>query len=232
MVTVVLTIYKRDYTYPLQLHVLKKEKIVSEILVCDNRKENKGVWERFNIAKKAKNDYVLILDDDIIPGSRWIDLTFKKIVRNPALYSTSGSIIKKMSEPKMCHFGYGDESNDNTWTNIGTALNHVYEDTPADWGIQSWFIKKEWLEYFWRYNPTEDEMICGEDMNLSYQLQKEGIPILVTGIDSNDFSTWGSVSEKYGRHNALWWDNPNDFRNKMYNFFDKQYKKGWVLLNN
>ena len=79
MISVILTKYKRTHLFKEQIRSIKNQSVyVDEILVCDNSVDNKGVWERFNVAKKAKNEFVCIIDDDTIPGSLWIENCFSE----------------------------------------------------------------------------------------------------------------------------------------------------------
>ena len=70
-------------------------------------------------------------------------------------------------------------------------------------------------------------------MNLSFQLQKEGINTYVPPHPLDIQSLWGSLKGiEYGDdENSLWVSNPNNFKNKMYGYFDKQINEGWKLLN-
>jgi hypothetical protein len=70
-------------------------------------------------------------------------------------------------------------------------------------------------------------------MNFSYQLQKRGIPTFVAPHPENDKSLWGSLKGwEYGMDEAsLYENNPDNFRENMFDFFDKQILKGWKLIN-
>ena len=41
-------------------------------LNADLSNYNYGVWARFAYALNARTDYVCVLDDDTIPGNRWL----------------------------------------------------------------------------------------------------------------------------------------------------------------
>ena len=47
----------------------------------------------FEIAKKAKNEFVCIIDDDTIPGSMWIENCFSEFNKKEGLYGTCGYIF-------------------------------------------------------------------------------------------------------------------------------------------
>ena len=99
MISVVLTKYKRTHLFEEQVRSIENQSVhIDEILVCDNTSNNKGVWERFNVAKKAKNEFVCIIDDDTIPGSLWIENCFSEFWKQPGLYGTCGYIFNSSKQ--------------------------------------------------------------------------------------------------------------------------------------
>ena len=74
MITVILTKYKREALFEEQFQSLQRQTLKpSEILICDNTKQNLGVWSRFSLALHAKNEFVCVIDDDTIPGDGWLE---------------------------------------------------------------------------------------------------------------------------------------------------------------
>lgn len=218
MISVVLTKYKRTHLFDEQIKSIKSQSIkVDEILICDNTVTNNGVWERFNIARQAKNEFVCIIDDDTIPGSKWIENCFNEFNKREGIYGTCGYLFnsKKQYENNYKRVG---------WCNPNKKVTQV------DYVVHNWFFKKEWLDFFWRVDNVPHNY--GEDMNLSFQLQKEGIFTYVPPHPSGIPSLWGSLKAiEYGNDkNSLWVSNPDNFKNKMYGYFDKQINEGWELL--
>jgi len=218
MVTVVLTKYKRLHLFEEQLKSIQNQSInVDEILVCDNTVVNKGVWDRFNLAKKATNEFICIVDDDTIPGSRWIENCLNEFNKEPALYGTCGYIFHSSKKYKGNYRRIG-------WVN--SNVNKV----EVDYVVHNWFFKRDWLEYFWRIDSIPFNF--GEDINLSFQLQKEGIKTYVPPHPKNDTSLWGSLKGKqYGDDDkSLWISNPLNFKRNLFDYFSKKVNEGWILL--
>ena len=95
MVTAILTKYKREHLFAEQLQSVVNQSIdVNEVLICDNTKDNKGVWERFKLAKKSKNDFVWVLDDDTIPAKQYLENVLESFEEQEGLYGTRGLIFK------------------------------------------------------------------------------------------------------------------------------------------
>jgi len=218
MVTAVLTKYKREHLFQEQLLSVQNQTIkVDEVLVCDNTIDNKGVWERFKLAKESKNDFVWVLDDDTIPGQEYLKNVLECFNEKEGLYGTRGLIFKS------------EERYFSNYFDIGWASNNE-KITEVDFVTHSWFFKKDWLEYFW--NVKNPPFNYGEDMNFSYQLQKRKIKTYVPPQPISNPSTWGSIKGfEYGDDgNGLWISNPNNFRNNMFDYFDKQIDSGWKLI--
>ena len=94
MVTAILTKYKREHLFSEQLESVVNQSVnVNEVLICDNTTDNKGVWERFKLAKKSKNDFVWVLDDDTIPGKDYLKNVLECFETNEGLYGTCGYLF-------------------------------------------------------------------------------------------------------------------------------------------
>jgi hypothetical protein len=219
MVTAILTKYKRKDFFQEQLLSVQKQTIkVDEILVCDNTIDNKGVWERFKLAKKSKNDFVWVLDDDTIPAEKYLENVLECFDKKEGLYGTRGLLFKSEETYHKNYFDIGWESKNKKITQV-------------DYVTHSWFFKKDWLQYFW--NVKNPPFNYGEDMNFSYQLQKQGIKTYVPPHPKSNPSIWGSTKgREYGDDGrGLWISNPNNFRNNMFDYFYKQIDNGWQLIN-
>jgi glycosyltransferase involved in cell wall biosynthesis len=219
MISVILTKYKRQNLFKEQLDSVKNQSLKPcEVLICDNTINNKGVWERFNTAKQAKGDFVCIMDDDTIPGVDWLQNCYNSFQVKEGVYGTCGYLFNS------------NKQYENNYERIGWC-NPIGKITQVDYVVHNWFFKKEWLKFFWKVDNVPHNY--GEDMNLSFQLQKEGINTYVPPHPLDIQSLWGSLKGiEYGDdENSLWVSNPNNFKNKMYGYFDKQINEGWKLLN-
>lgn len=220
MITVVLTKYKRLEYFEEQVQSIKNQSIsIDEILVCDNSVNNKGVWERFKTAQKARNEFVCIFDDDTIPGTLFLENCFTEFWKKEGLYGTRGQIFHSKTNPYDGADEYG-------WT------GHNKITTEVDYVTHSWFFKKQWLEYFW--NIDDYPFDYGEDMNFSFQLQKQGIKTYCPPHPFGNMSLWGSLrGQEYGNDgNGLytWGKDNSKFIEKMNTHFQKQLNEGWKLI--
>lgn len=219
MITVILTKYKRPHLLENQFISLKNQTLKpDEILVCDNSLQNLGVWARFSMALNAKSDFVCVIDDDTIPGVKWLENCHNQFQIKEGLYGTCGYLFNSNT-------GYKDN-----YKRIGWCQPNE-ETTQVDYVVHNWFFKKEWLRYYWSEIREPEYWLCGEDMNFSYQLQKQGIPTLVPPHPEKDKELWGSLEGwKYGVDEvSLYETNLYNFRETMYKFFDNQIKRGWKL---
>ena len=189
-ISVILNLYKRPQNLEKQLNAIEAQTLKpKEILlyqdgtsdtikIPENLKEkfsyieispeNKGVWERFNFARKhAKSKYVCVFDDDTIPAKRWLENCLLCMYEQEGLYGAIGIITKdnKYDEYSTKRIG---------WTNRNSKTVKV------DFVGHCWFLKKNWLDYL--FEDTEELQkykICGEDMTLSFKLLQYGISTFV-----------------------------------------------------
>lgn len=228
MISVILTKYKRTYLFNEQLKSIKNQSIlVDDILICDNTVNNKGVWDRFRVAKDSVNDYVCIFDDDTIPGPKFLESCYNEMQKKEGLYGTRGLTFKSNKT-------YGTEINSNLFLAnfIETGWQVPNNNTnQVDYVTHSWFFKKKWLSYYWRVKQIP--LNFGEDMNFSYQLAKEGIDTFVPPHPIGNKDIWGSINgDEYGDDgNGLWTENEGTFRKDMFSYFDELVSKDWELIN-
>jgi GT2 family glycosyltransferase len=163
-IVAILTAYKRNY-FKQQLDSLINQSIVPEKIVIFNNGDlnlnylkeeyptiniinsdlNTKFWGRFAIANLFNTEYVLMLDDDIIPGRLWIENCLRLCNEKNAIITGNGRCI----------------NNSKCWGDGG----YVTEDTKVAFGGHSWFYKKEWLQYFLCEKPLNYD--TGEDITFS-----------------------------------------------------------------
>jgi hypothetical protein len=102
----------------------------------------------------------------------------------------------------------------------------------VDWTGHSWFFEKEWLSTYWRELPDPKYKTCGEDMHFSYMIQKYlGLKSYVPPHPADDKEMWGSIrGSEYGGVHSLWTDGPDNQRQMVNEFFNKQRNSGWKLV--
>ena len=194
---------------------------------------NMGVWARFAFALMAKSEYVVIFDDDTIPGSKWIENCLDTMKTNEGLLGTVGLVWQNpypSDNPFCSYYEYYERYG---WVNPNETVKEV------DLVGHSWFFKREWLSDFWRELPNPKYSICGEDMHFSYMLQKyKGIKTFVPPHPIDEKEKWGSIrgSEYGGDKNSMWETNQiskngDRFKSLMNQYFIEQRNCGWNLIN-
>lgn len=202
-VSVVLNGYKRPDTVEIQLEALKQQSIVpNEILIWQNKGDlpdfyplhesehgyhtcisnyNWGVWARFAFALNTTSDYVCLFDDDTIPGHRWLENCLIESEKQRGVYGTIGVIFKDLDYRSYLRHGW---ANPNEKTEQVDIVGH------------SWFFDREMLGAFWREGQVPFHSLSGEDVHLSYAVQKYlGLNTYVPPHPEGDTSLWGSQKE-------------------------------------
>jgi len=179
---------------------------------------NFGVWARFAYALNTKSDYVCVIDDDTVIGSKWFENCLKTLETHNGLLGTIG-IKYHTNQGYFPSTRYG-------WANPNESTVEV------DIVGHCWFFRREWLSYLWRELPDIDESpFVGEDIHFSHMLWKYGkIKTFVPPHPKNDTSQWGSLLE----HNigadavATYHDSKN--MSDMNKALLKAFKNGFVPI--
>jgi len=237
-VSVVLNVYKRSSVFKDQLNAIKKQTVSPlEILVWENGNEtvppelrdgliiaranhNFGVWARFAYALNASGDFIFVLDDDTIPGKRWVENCLQTIKETPGLLGARGVIFDNKYSYSMNQ-------------DVGIYMPNE-ETTQVDIVGHSWFFKKEWLYKFWSYADKKFENeLAGEDIHFAYVMQKSlGLPTLVPRHPIQDMNLWGAdpkLSKLYGSGSESISVSPSSL-NKFENALKHYRSIGFVTL--
>ena len=127
-----------------------------EIKIFDNN-HNWKFFGRFAVAMLAKTEYVVMYDDDTMPGTEWHKNCFDTMREKSGILGGVGCIL-----PGPRYYGH---------QRIGWSSPND-QTVEVDLVGHSWFFKTEWLKYFWMEQPyTWDN---GEDIHFSYVAQKYG----------------------------------------------------------
>lgn len=242
-VSVVLNLYKRPYALPLQLEAIKNQSLKpKEILLYQDgvfdgieipkeckehfdsieiSQVNKGVWERFRFAKKAKSPFVCVFDDDIIPGRDYLANCFYQMTQRGGLYGAIGIVLQKPENyPNRDFIRLG-------WANPNESRVEV------DFVGHSWFFKKEWLDdLFAGTQSLQDFKIAGEDMGFSLALQRKGIKTFVPPQPYKKPHLWGNnpqYAKKYGDDSVALF-NADESKTKYNNAMNETIKLGFKIL--
>jgi GT2 family glycosyltransferase len=222
-IVAVLTAYKRDYFSEQISSLLGQTISLDKIIILNNgnldlshlkqtfgdkinlinSELNTKFWGRFAIANLLNTEYILMLDDDTIPGSKWVENCLR------------------LSLEKNCIVTGNGRSIDNTicWGDGG----HVNEDTKIGFGGHSWFYKKDWLQYFITEKPLNYN--TGEDITFSALCKIKGN--IDTWIPKQSGETSAHKGSYSGDIHASFRQNDWDLvRNEMCQYF---IKMGWSI---
>ena len=141
-------------------------------------KENMGVWPRFIHACASSADYVAIFDDDAIPGPRWFENCVACIKHQDGLYGTHGAIFSNPADY------YSFKGGIHGWKNPSPAPVEV------DVIGHAWFFRPENARSY--LEVPQLYPICGEDMNLSFAIQKAGLKSWIAPHPKNR-EYWGAA---------------------------------------
>lgn len=207
----VLNVYRRSKYFPMQMKALLEQSITPwEILVWENGEDkipqefrdkvitsradqNFGVWARFAYALNAKGEYILVLDDDTIPGKGWIENCLETLRVSPGILGTRG--LKFSS--RHSYAGYSE---------VGVYSPNE-EIERVDIVGHAWFFKRDLLGAFWAEYPNRFvEDLSGEDIHFSYAVQKVlGLGTFVPPHPAGKEELWGSspiLAESLGSDEA------------------------------
>jgi hypothetical protein len=153
---------------------------------------NFGVWARFAFAWNAYTKYICIMDDDTIPGSKWIENCVKTMQTNIGLLGCRGVRMKDDGYENYPGCKYESICGGNDKLEMVDIIGHC------------WFFEREWLRAYWLESPSSALRYGGEDIHFSYAIQKHyGLNSYIPPQPSNDKEMWGSTDpSKYGEDMA------------------------------
>lgn len=236
-ITVVLNAYKRLDLLNRQIDSLQEQTVLPlEIIIWNNSGENLGklqrqdvpvivfdsgrnlgVWARFAVALNSKSKYIAIFDDDTIPGKNWFENCLNNIGDGNRLLGTRG--LRFLSDKNYSPFeSFG-------WDNPNENLVEV------DIIGHAWFFERRLLSAFWgNYENRYEDDYCGEDIHLSYSIQRIGCKSFVPPHRLDDKDSWGSLPEfalSYGTDANAISSNPmalNKFTKAYSHYISKKFE--------
>lgn len=145
---------------------------------------NMGVWPRFLACMEFDSEYVCLLDDDTIPGSRWLENCLQQMEQQEGLYGAVGVRYQTVTRKPHSRFGWVRPSNERHEVDI---VGHA------------WFFKRDWLRYY-ALEPRRAGKTCGEDMHFSVAIQRHlGLGTYVPPHPAETPELWGSLKGELGR---------------------------------
>lgn len=218
-VTVVLNVYKRSDNFSSQLTALMNQTVpITEYLVWENGEEkapqipgitvarvskNLGVWARFAFALNAKSDYIWIIDDDAIPGRRFLENALKTHHETGGLVGSRGLRFRTTGS-----YALYDEFGPNN-------PNARFEE--VDIVGHNWVFPRNWLSAFWSLgHEAFGSERAGEDIHLSYAIQQVlGVGTFVAPHPNEERELWGEQAATeaiYGQDTNAISKNPESLR--------------------
>ena len=200
-VSVIMNVFRRGSNFDDQIAAIKSQTHrVSEILVWENGSDrsgfensedqsvwgaraskNLGVWARFAFALNTKSEFVWVIDDDSIPGPRWLESVLSEFSKSPGVYGSRGLRFYGTSSYSL-YEEYG-------------ALRNSSITEQVDIVGHNWVFPRDWLQYFWaEYGNAFPSDLAGEDIHLSYAVQKHlGLGTFVPPHPPSNLEVWGEV---------------------------------------
>ena len=180
---------------------------------------NIGYYGRIETAMGVAEEYVMIIDDDMLIGSKYIE-TMLKASNHPSYHGhVLGSIGWIMPIPMDAHGFYKPYV---TYRNDGFYFpDQVYDivvknSIETDILCSTWFIRKDMLRNIFNDRAlTED---TGEDLRIGYVMNKYyNAKNILIPVDKHDYSTWGDLDhslssgstttgKRVDMRNSLWLD--------------------------
>ncbi|MFA5252672.1 MAG: glycosyltransferase [Phycisphaerae bacterium] len=239
MITAILNVYRRPELLRAQVKALRVQTAKpAQLWIWQNQapedvkvkvpigcvfvKSNRNFYYhgRFALALLAQTEYVMVLDDDIIPGKKWIENCLNCMNEKPGLYVGVG---RRMPGRKGDRQWFG-------WRNPNEAIEEV------DYGGHCWFLKKDWLRIFWLEPPVN--LTNAEDMQLSFALQRAGIKTYVPP-HPEDKDLWSNtIGWEHGKSKVASQKNPPTGIGKKEWFKERRairrecVNRGWELMRN
>ena len=172
---------------------------------------NLKFFGRYSMAGYVNTEYVWVLDDDVIPGRKWLERSCEKCSELNAVITCTGRIIPKDDFiPEKCSSGeiekyFIGDSND------ADAMHYCPVDTIVDYPCNSYFIKSSWVSDFWAIWPST--FLSGDDIHLSAALKiKRNVPTVVLAQSCGE--TTGNLRKEYGLDEHKSWLKPGWFETR------------------
>lgn len=207
MITIILNGYKRPHVLEAQYNAIQNQtcKQIDDVMLWSNYDQmsfdkyptniiekctssfcnkNLGVWARFAYALNSFSQYICMIDDDTIPGSKWLDNCVETMKSHRGVLGCRG--VRMTGDDYRnypgCQYETFGASNPNTQVERVDIMGHC------------WFFEREWLRAYWAEAPSSPLPRGGEDMHMSYSVQKHfELNTYVPPHPPDDKEMWGST---------------------------------------
>ncbi|GER27367.1 glycosyl transferase family 2 protein [Striga asiatica] len=157
-------------------------------------------YGRFQVALQTEGDFVYVLDDDMIPGRKMLQILSHVAGIDKYVNSVLGSIGRILPFRQKKDFTFP------SYRKFRSKEAGLYLPDPAyditvdrivrvDFLSSSWFLSSELVKTLFIETPFT--FATGEDLHLSYQLQKyRDAGSFVLPVDPNNKDTWGDSEHR------------------------------------
>uniref|UniRef100_A0A1D1YE56 Alanine--tRNA ligase n=1 Tax=Anthurium amnicola TaxID=1678845 RepID=A0A1D1YE56_9ARAE len=156
-------------------------------------------YGRFQMALQSEADFVYILDDDMIPGKRMLEILSHVGGTDKYHNSVLGSIgrILPFRQKDFTFPSYRKFRSKEAGLYLPDPAYDIAVDriVQVDFLSSSWFLSTHLVKTLFVETPFT--WMTGEDLHLSYQLQKyRNAGSFVLPVDPNDKETWGDSEHR------------------------------------
>ncbi|XVF46319.1 hypothetical protein PTKIN_Ptkin03bG0018100 [Pterospermum kingtungense] len=156
-------------------------------------------YGRFQMALQTESDLVYILDDDMIPGKKMLQILSHMAGTDKYKNSVLGSIgrILPFRQKDFTFPSYRKFKSKEAGLYLPDPAYDITVDkiVQVDFLSSSWFLSAEHVKALFIETPFT--FMTGEDLHLSYQIQKyRNAGSFVLPVDPNDKETWGDSEHR------------------------------------
>uniref|UniRef100_A0A0D3FBT6 Uncharacterized protein n=1 Tax=Oryza barthii TaxID=65489 RepID=A0A0D3FBT6_9ORYZ len=156
-------------------------------------------YGRFQMALQSESDFVYVLDDDMIPGARMLEILTHVAGTDKYRNAVLGSIgrILPFRQKDFTFPSYRKFRSKEAGLYLPDPAYDIAVDriVQVDFLSSSWFLAADLVKALFIEVPFT--FMTGEDLHLSYQLQKYmGAGSFVLPVDAGDKETWGDSEHR------------------------------------
>ena len=197
--------------YPFDYSELKNEYKHVQFVECN---KNYGCFARFAVSYLTKTPYVMIFDDDTVPGKRWAENCIESIKKiGDGILGARGVILTKAKYIPRDSAGLG-------------AYNEDIKE--CDLVGHSWFFKREYIKYLFEKLPVHWD--TAEDIQLSACAKIAGIRTYAPPHPRENKELWGSIHRGLGNDRKRLSHQDRNQQKKRTEVVQFWIKKGWKPL--
>ncbi len=186
--------------------------------------KNLKYFGRFSLAINCTTKFVWLIDDDIIPGRKWLENCTQKCEELNSIIACTGRIIPKNNfQPEKFSLRGSFKHYVGVPKGVKT-VNYCEKDTRVDYGCNSYFFQREWLSAYWSVWPATFQ--TGEDIHLSAAC-KELLGVNTVVLEQTDEDNNGNLYTPYGSDEVATWKQGNFLSEREKVFRYHILEKGW-----